>query len=101
MQTNERERARRPRDGAQRAPSPYSPRGHVIPAKAGTYWRAPRLRESGNLPYRANGREIPAYAGMTAMGAAAQEKASPYSALCYHSPVAAAPAKENNATQIP
>ncbi len=24
-----------------------------------------------------------------------------HSALCYHSPVAAAPAKENNATQIP
>ena len=31
----------RPQDGARCAPSPSHPRGHVIPAKAGTYWRAP------------------------------------------------------------
>ena len=162
----------RPRDGAQRAPSPSHPRGPVIPAKAGTYWRrlayakagtypnaarpdrstlsrrvrgvlspyrergiralarlrtrrnAPRLqvipgapsfprkreptarasptRKREPIPLRPErGYEIPAYAGMTARGAAAQEKASPQPALCYHSPVAAAPAKENNATQIP
>jgi len=50
MEVSERERAsaRRP-DGAHRAPSPSHPRCHVIPAKAGTYWRrrariAPRLQ---------------------------------------------------------
>ena len=51
------------------APSPYSPGGPVIPAKAGTYWRVVRLRESGNLPHSPDyGYEIPAYAGMTVMG---------------------------------
>ncbi len=40
----------RPQDGARSAPSPSYPRGHVIPAKAGTYPTAPRLRASGNLP---------------------------------------------------
>ncbi len=43
METDERERARRPRRGAQRPVSLF-PRGHVIPAKAGTYWRRHRLQ---------------------------------------------------------
>ena len=61
-------------------PSPPLPRGLVIPAKAGTYWLRPDsstlsrrvrgvlspYRERGIRHWRAsNGREIPAYAGMT------------------------------------
>ena len=49
METNKRSRGRGAQDGAQRAPSPSHPRGHVIPAKAGTYRRTVRLRNSGNL----------------------------------------------------
>ena len=49
MEMNERMHARAPQDGALRAPSPYSPGALVIPAKAGTYPIAPRLRASGNL----------------------------------------------------
>ena len=49
----------RPRRGAQRPVSP-TPSRLVIPAKAGTYWRAPRLRASGTYP---RGLVVPAKAG--------------------------------------
>ncbi len=42
----------RPRDGARCAPSPSHPRGHVIPAKAGTYWRRPPMRKREPTPSR-------------------------------------------------
>ena len=61
METDERERARRPkRRGAQRPVSLF-PRDLVIPAKAGTYWRRPdrstlSRRVRGVLsPYRERG----------------------------------------------
>ena len=51
METNERERRRYAQGTGRVAPRPQAiPGGHVIPAKAGTYWRR-RLRASGNLPY--------------------------------------------------
>jgi len=64
MEVSEREQARRPETGR------IAPRLQAIPgASSFPRKREPTggrpLRASGNLPYRANGREIPAYAGMT------------------------------------
>ena len=42
--------ARRPRDGARSAPSPNHPQALVIPAKAGTYRRAPAHAQAGTYP---------------------------------------------------
>ena len=56
------ERPLGPPDGARSAPSPSHPRGHVIPAKAGTYWRAlpTRKREPTLCPRNSITTVIPA-----------------------------------------
>ena len=59
-------------DGA-RPRLPYFPRVRVIPAKAGTYWEdRPPTRKREPTHSSDYGYEIPAYAGMTVIGALAR-----------------------------
>ena len=64
---SEREQAHAPpRDGARGAPSPRSPRGHVIPAKAGTYRMRPLTRKRAPTPTQRAPTAVPSPAAFAA-----------------------------------